>query len=113
MTRSLKWIKKHLICEFRHWDVCLVGLIRHKERYMLCRIVKGQFFDRHSPKYMLHDIAWTDECSEYLDDYRKAYRHWFYEGGNRTHQYDGSDLSWFGKKWKTNPIEDAASVEQV
>ena len=100
--KSRKWVYKHLVCEFSHWDVCLTGLIKYKDTYYFCSIID---IDSCADKYKIYPINWTKECEEYLADYYKAYQHWFYTKGRRG-IYDGRDLTWFNKKWKKrNPIE--------
>jgi hypothetical protein len=92
------WLRDHLVCEFDHWDVCLTGLVYDHE-LLFCEI-------RSDKKYNLYQINWTEECAEYLKDYKVAYKHWFYTDGIRRTSYEGWDLNWFYDKWKRkSPIE--------
>lgn len=101
---SLLWIYQRLICEFDHWDICLSGLINLNDKYVFCKVCDP---NAKNVQYKLYNIIWNNECEEYLQDYRIAYTHWFYNNGKRHCPYDGKDLTWFDNKWKhRNPIED-------
>lgn len=100
--RSKAYVYEHLICEFDHWDFCLVGLCKIDEKYFVCKVIDTR--NRKDLKYSLKEVEMTKERMEYLEDYRKAYYHWFYEDGKRGTRYDGRDLKWFNDKWQTNPI---------
>ena len=102
MIVSHEWVYNHLICEFDHWDICLDGLVDKDGEKWWCTLVSPNPPD----EYLLSPIEWTDECTEYLEDYRKAYVHWFYENGKKP-PYDGRPLNWFSEKWPNNPIEQA------
>lgn len=102
---SIEWVYEHLVCEFDHWDICLAGLVSDGGVYRLARVIDPEADD---VQYTLHDIHWTDECNEYLEDYRVAYAHWFHTNGKRETRYGGWDLGWFSDKWQhRNPIEAA------
>lgn len=96
-----EWVYNHLICEFDHWDICLTGLVDRDGEKWVCR-VRDPYAE--PVEYTLTPIEWTEECEEYLEDYRVAYKHWFYKDGKRG-TYNGWPLGWFGEKWKhRNPI---------
>jgi hypothetical protein len=95
------WVYAHLICEFEHWDICLTGLVDRNGEKWLCRVRDDQ---AENVEYTLTPIEWTPECEEYLEDYRVAYKHWFWENGQRG-TYNNWPLAWFAEKWKhRNPI---------
>jgi hypothetical protein len=99
---SYAWVRQRLICEFDHWDVVLQGLIEDDGVNKFVKIIGPD--ERVIDQYTVHEIDWTEECDEFLADYRKAYAHWFPIDGKRSY-YDGRDLSWFIEKWrKRNPI---------
>ena len=104
VIRSHSWVYEHLVCEFNHWDVCLTGLVKWEGEMWFCRILPSKV----DSQYSLHKVNWTPECTEYLDDYRKSFAHWFHEGKPQC-SYDGRPLKWFEEKWQHhNPIEDSA-----
>lgn len=107
-TKTLRWVYEHLVCEFDHYDCCIVGLVEVDGVNLLCRVEPEyeSLPEDQSATYTLHDIAWDAECDEYLEDYRVAYKHWFHP---RQDNYDGRSLKWFGDKWQgRNPIEEKA-----
>ena len=94
------FVRERLVCEFAHWDICLVGLIRISGEYWGC-IAIG---DRDCKRYRVTKLNWTKECEEYLADYRASYHHWFYTDGRRE-SYDGRSLYDLSEKWgNKNPI---------
>lgn len=102
---SSQWVYTNLICEFGHWDICLTGLVDRNGEKWFCKVCDP---DEEDVKYTILPVKWTEECDEYLTDYRVAYKHWFHEGAKRC-SYDGWPLVWFGDKWKhRNPIEEMA-----
>jgi len=105
-TVSLDWVYDHIVCEFDHWDICLVGLVERDDEKLLCRVV-NQYAD--DVKYTLHPIKWDETCQEYLEDYQVAYKHWCYIDGVRQSSYTGKSIEWFHDKWgNTDPIEENA-----
>ena len=108
-TVPLKWVYDHLVCEFDHYDICLIGLVLDNGEYFLCDLDAAT--DDENTKYTLKKLDWNAECEEFLADYRKAYHHWFHEGTCRP-VYDGRDLTWFHEKWKEgSPIEKQAKIK--
>ncbi len=98
----LRRVYENLICEFDHWDICLTGLVERDGERWFCEVC-GQY--EEDIEYKLRPVKWNAECDEYLEDYRVAYKHWFYENGKRPYSYNGWDLSWFEEKWQhRNPI---------
>lgn len=110
MLISYNFMKKHLVCEFDHWDICLKGLIEVKGIRYYCKIA-GNYWDNNMLKYEVTKVILDKECEEYLEDYKIAYKHWFPINGQRP-PYNGWDLSWFDKKWKKrNPIIELAAKQ--
>lgn len=111
MIVPIRFVYKHLVCEFDHWDICITGLIFKDGKYWFCKLLGDESQD--NPEYLLTRCLWTEECEEYLDDYRVAYKHWVYKNGKRLESYGGQDLSWFSEKWNgRNPIEDSLSTSE-
>lgn len=111
MVQSLDWVYDHLVCEFGHWDICLSGLVEFEGDKYFCKVVNpdAKYEDDDTKVlYAISPIVWNNECTEYLEDYRKAYLHWFHKDGKRC-SYDGRPLDWFSEKWKhRNPIAEQA-----
>ena len=107
MIKSIQYVYDHLVCEFNHWDICISGLLSINDKYYYCKIINSDDPDEYNYEdYEIFDINWTEECQEYLDDYRVAYKHWFYENRKRS-SYNGWLLKWFSDKWdKRNPIKE-------
>lgn len=104
IVKNLQFVYKYLVCEFDHYDFCLKGLIKIGTRYFVCINIRGRDDPEEEIYYNLYPIELDEECNEYLEDYRVAYKHWFHEGHERC-QYLCWDLSWFSEKWKhRNPI---------
>lgn len=104
-TQSYEWTYKHLVCEFDHWDFCINGLILYEKHYYVCELANPRTCYDEDPKYYIYPIDWNDKCTEYLEDYKIAYAHWFHTNGVRETKYEGWDLCWFEEKWKhKNPI---------
>ena len=99
----IEYVYRNLICEFEHWDVCLVGLVNYFGKRCLCK-VRDLLEDQI--EYTLHEIDWDEECDDYLNDYRAAYPHWFYVDGKR--QRDAMSefgaIVRLGERWGSNPI---------
>lgn len=93
---SIEWVYEHLICEFSHWDICLCGLVERNGEKFLCHVC-----DEYAKKvkYKLQPVEWTEECQEFLDDYRVAYRHWCYVDGKRQDPQYGVRIDWYDEKW--------------
>lgn len=108
MVKSFEWVYEHLVCEFNHWDICLIGLVEFNGKKYLCKANNDDDSEcSRKCSYTLYEIDWNEECDEYLEDYKVAYKHWFHENGKRPYLYNNWDLSWFSEKWKhRNPIEE-------
>ncbi len=96
--QTIDWVNDHLVCEFDHWDEVIIGLVRVGDELMWCEPA------HETGSYNILPIDWDDECQQYLDDYRKAYPHWFPVDGIRP-EYTGWDVSSFSVKWPQNPIK--------
>lgn len=108
--KDKRFIYDHLVCEFGHWDLCVSGLLLIDGAHHACRLVPEDNETDDPPRYKIWPVTWTEECEEYLTDYRASYAHWFYIDGARP-QYDGRDLTWFRTKWeRRNPILEGEPV---
>jgi hypothetical protein len=88
---------------FTYWDYPLSGLIKVREEYQVCILATKD-------RYKTTPIELDAKCLEFLEDYKKAYLHLFYENGKRITQYKGESLKWFEEKWNhQNPIMEKAN----
>ena len=107
---NIDWVYERLICEFDHYDICLKGLCKEDDQYYIC--VLHSDLHTEDSDYKVAPIDLDEECKDYLEDYKKAYIHWFRDKDGKRCHYDGRDLQWFSDKWlHRNPLVEASGIK--
>jgi hypothetical protein len=100
MIKDFNWVHDHLICEFHHYDCCLIGLVKDIDTYLLAEVIDPKPIDGPIT-YNIYEIKWDNECAEFLADYEIAFAYWFWDL-SKFKKFDDNleNHVWFTKKWK-------------